>query len=90
MEKENCENETARLMAIELIVADVLATVCRTTTDPVRALEMKRAKFRWLFGDRRFDIAESVPTNVDPAKIAVAVDQLFAMSAALVSRRDLT
>jgi len=77
-----------RIMAVELLLADALATIYRTTSDPQLSLEIKRRKFKWLFEENRGDIAYSLLSLADPNELRTAVDQLLLLSKALIQKRD--
>jgi hypothetical protein len=77
-----------RIMAVELLLADALATIYRTTSDPQLSLEIKRRKFNWLFEENRGDIAYSLLSLADPNELRTAVDQLLLLSKALIQKRD--
>ena len=78
-----------RLMAVEIIVADILATVHRTTADPLLSLRAKRHKFRWFFQTKRRAIQLKLGDRFYSEEIELAVDGIFEMSEALLHRRDL-
>jgi hypothetical protein len=78
-----------RIMAMELVLADALATIYRSTSDPQLSLEIKRRKFGWLFEENRNDIAYSVLNLGDPNELRIAVDQLLLMSKALIQKRGI-
>ena len=73
---------------MEMILADILATVYRAPADPMLSLEMKRRKFRWMFEDNKSDIAYSTLSLADPNELRLAVDQLLLLSQAMLQKRD--
>jgi hypothetical protein len=79
-----------RIMALEIIMADMLATVHRTTADPLLSLKAKQHKFRWFFRENRRPIQDKLRDRFYSEEIELAVDGIFDMSEALLHRRDLT
>jgi hypothetical protein len=79
-----------RLMALELILADMIATVYRATSDPVLSIRIKRQRFQWFFEGNKNAIGDSVLHTAYPEEIQAAVDQLLGFAEVLVQRRDLT
>ncbi len=88
MNKPTGESIEVRIMAMEFILADILATVYRATADPMLSIEMKRRKFRWLFEDKKSDIAYSALSLEDPNELRLAVYQLLLLSQAMLQRRE--
>lgn len=82
--------QEVRLMALELILADMIATVYRATSDPLLSIKIKRQRFRWFFEGNQTAIGESVLDTAYPEEIQAAVDQLLRFAEVLVQRRDLT
>jgi hypothetical protein len=78
-----------RIMALEIITADMLATVYRSTADPLLSLQAKRQKFRWFFQTKRRAIQLKLGDRFYSEEIEVAVDGLFEIAEALIHRRDL-
>lgn len=78
-----------RVMAAEIVLADILATVHRSTADPLRSLESKRARFRYFLNDNRNAIQDVLRDRFYAEEIELAVDGLFDMAQALIERRDL-
>jgi hypothetical protein len=78
-----------RVMAVEIVLADILTTVHRATADPLLSLQAKRQKFRWFFQGNRKAIQDKLKDHYYSEEIEVAVDGLFEMSEALLHRRDL-
>jgi hypothetical protein len=77
-------------MALELVVADMIATVHRATADPLLSISTKRQRFHWFFAGNKNAIGDSIPYTVYPEEIQAAVDQLFSFAEILIQRRDLT
>lgn len=71
-----------RLMALEIVVADLVASFHRTAGNPLLSLDIKRQKFTWLFEGNRNAVSDSIVHRFYPEEIQVAVDQLL-----LVARR---
>jgi hypothetical protein len=76
-------------MALELIVADMVATVYRSTSNPIQSIQLKRQRFHWLFEDNKAVIIDSMLGKFYPEEIQMAVDELFALAETLVQRKDL-
>jgi hypothetical protein len=83
-------SQEVRLMALEIIVADMIATVYRATADPALSIKTKRQRFQWFFEGNRNDIGDSILHTAYPEEIQAAVDQLLRLAEVLLQRRDLT
>ena len=79
-----------RLIALELVVADMIATVYRTTYDPILSIRIQRHRFGWFFERNKTAIDDSLLNAAYPEEIQAAVDQLLLFAEVLVQRRDLT
>jgi hypothetical protein len=73
-------------MALEFVVADMLATVYRATVDPVHSLELKRSRFRWLMEENRSDISDAMSGKFYLEELQTAIDQLLLMAQALARK----
>jgi hypothetical protein len=78
-----------RVMAMEIVLADILATVHQSTADPVLSLNAKRQKFSWFLKGNRSAIQDVLRDRFYVEEIELAVDGLFDMSQALLERKDL-
>jgi hypothetical protein len=79
-----------RLMALELIAADMIATVYRATSDPVLSIKIKRQRFHWFFEANKIAIGDSILHAAYPEEVQAAVDELLRFAEVLVQQRDLT
>jgi hypothetical protein len=76
-------------MALEIIMADLLATVHRQTVNPLLSLQARRLKFRSFMQGNRRAIQTRLGDRFYSEEIERAVDGLFEMSEALLHRHDL-
>lgn len=76
-------------MALEIIAADLVATLCCLTGNPILSLDIKRQKFTWFFEGNHNAIADGVLNRFYPEEIQAAVEQVLLFSRVLVENRGL-